>query len=291
MKGKQMSKIAKNIRDLRSAYGENREDLAEAIYVSQSAIGNYETDYRLPDIQKIKAISEHYGLSIDQLLEDDFSQTNFQLSTLTWEKVTQVMAVQFPILCSEKAMQNENFEKGYKRTQEIWKRIKEAQTSITNEFAYSPLEYYEAALGECAEIDEAIANILWVVFINYSLLPDEHFDKIGEAIIKDDAQNYDFVKKYVLKGNHLTSQINIDNKKGYVKDSQETIISLLKLLKRSKIYADLADYYSAMRYAICMVDNNYSDEMNKSIGIEMLNACASLGNSYALNYFETIKEL
>ena len=38
-----------------------------------------------------------------------------------------------------------------------------------------------------------------------------------------------------------------------------------------------------------MVANDYSDDLNKTIGMEMLTAYASLGNQYVLNYFRAVK--
>lgn len=285
-----LSKIAKNIRTLRKGHGESREDLAEAINVSPSAIGNYETDFRSPDIQKLTAIADHYGFPVDRLISDDFTNIDFKFTNVTWETATAAMEVQFPLLCSEEAMQNKNFAEGYRRTLDIWGKIKEAYATITSEYSYSPLEFYEKAYDENNNIAESIANILWVVFINYALLPDEHSIKMGEAIIHGKAASPDFVKEYVLKDSNPISKENQNNKKAYVADSQEMIVELLKLLKRTQ-YSDLADYYMALRYAICMVDNDYTDELNKTMGVEMLTACASLGNQYAINYFKVVQRL
>lgn len=285
-----VSKIAKNIRTLRKGHGESREDLAEAINVSPSAIGNYETDFRSPDIQKLTAIADHYGLPVDRLIADDFSNMDFKFTNVTWENATAAMEIQFPLLCSAEAMQNKDFAEGYRRSVDVWKKVKEAYTAISTEYAYSSLEFYEKAYNENETISEAIANILWVIFIIYALLPDEHSIKVGEAIIRGEASNPTFVKDYVLKDSNPISKENLKNKKAYVADSQEMIVELLKELKSTK-NSDLADYYMALRYVIGMVDNEYTDNFNKSIGMEMLTSCASLGNKYAINLFKTLVKL
>ena len=286
-----MSKIAKNIRDIRKAHGETQSDLAEAINVSEKAVGNYETGIRQPDMQTIQAIAEHYGFPVDRLLNEDFSQMDFKLSTLTWEKAMDVMAVQFPIICTDKAMQDSNFAEGYRRTQEIWSKVKEGQAGIMRSFIESAFQKYEDAIIDNNNLVEAVANTLWLTFLVYALMPDEHSVKMGEAVLFGKSLKKDFVKSYVLKDANPISKENAENKRAYVADSQETVIALIRILKESDEYADLADYYMALRYVIGMVANDYSDDLNKTIGMEMLLSFAELGNKYVIRFFRAVKNL
>lgn len=286
-----MSKIAKNIRDIRKAHGETQSDLAEAINVSEKAVGNYETGIRQPDMQTIQTIAEHYGFPVDRLLNEDFSQMDFKLSTLTWEKAMDVMAVQFPIICTDKAMQDPNFAEGYRRTQEIWSNVKEGQAGIMRSFIESAFQKYEDAIIDNNELVEAVANTLWLTFLVYALMPDEHSVKMGEAVLFGKSLKKDFVKSYVLKDANPISKENAENKRAYVADSQETVIALIRILKESDEYADLADYYMALRYVIGMVANDYSDDLNKTIGMEMLLSFAELGNRHVIRYFKAVKSL
>lgn len=134
-----------------------------------------------------------------------------------------------------------------------------------------------------------VANMLWLMFISYALMPDEHSVKMGEAVLYGKSLKKDFVKKYVLRDANPISEEDAANKREYVKDSQDGMLQLIRLLKQSDTYSDLADYYLAMRYAIGMVANDYSDDLNKTIGMEMLTAYASLGNQYVLNYFRAVR--
>lgn len=286
-----MSKIAKNIRDIRKAHGETQSDLASAINVSETAVGNYETGTRQPDMQTIQAIAEHYGFPVDRLLNEDFSQMDFKLSTLTWEKAMGVMAVQFPIICTDKAMQDPNFAEGYRRTQETWSKVKEGQAGIMRSFIESAFQKYEDAIIDNNELVEVVANTLWLTFLVYALMPDEHSVKMGEAVLFGKSLKKDFVKNYVLKDSHPTSKENAESKRAYVADSQETVVALIRILKESGEYSDLADYYMALRYVIGMVANDYSDDLNKTIGMEMLLSFAELGNKYVIRFFKAVKNL
>lgn len=278
-------KIGRNIHDLRKAHGETQYELGKVINVNANTVAMYEGGKRLPDIQIIQDIASHYGYSVDQLLEGDFSQFDFQIDSITWDKMISVFEVQFPIICSELAMQDNHFEKAYQQTKEIWESLKKHR-DIMSRTIRRALEEYEASLLGNPDIIEAAANMLWLTFINYSLMPDEHSLKMGEAILYGKALSKDFVKKYVLNDSNPISEENAKNKKEYVKDSQEAVLTLIRILKESTQYADLADYYLALRYAIGMVENEHNSEFNKAIGKEMLTIFAILGNKYAVNLFK-----
>ncbi|MBQ8193747.1 MAG: hypothetical protein IJZ47_00125, partial [Oscillospiraceae bacterium] len=115
--------------------------------------------------------------------------------------------------------------------------------------------------------------------------------KMGEAVLYGKALDKKFVKQYVLKDSYPISEQNLQNKRAYVEDSQETVVTLIRFLKESDEYADLADYYTALRYVIGMVANEYSDDMNKTIGIEMLLSFAQLGNKYVIRYLKAVKNI
>lgn len=61
--------IAERIQNLRKARGISQEDLAEQIGVSRQAVSKWESEQSLPDIDKIIAVSEFFGVSTDYLLK------------------------------------------------------------------------------------------------------------------------------------------------------------------------------------------------------------------------------
>lgn len=67
------SLMARNIGCLRELYGEERADLAEAIGLSESAISNYENDIRSPQRDELFLIAQHYNVSVNDILNYDFS--------------------------------------------------------------------------------------------------------------------------------------------------------------------------------------------------------------------------
>jgi len=60
--------LAENIRFARQNAGETQWDLAEVCGVSPTAIANYESGLRQPDLVTLARIAEHYHLTLDALV-------------------------------------------------------------------------------------------------------------------------------------------------------------------------------------------------------------------------------
>ena len=60
--------FGKNLRALRVMAGETQTELGEIIGVSKTAITNYEQGTRAPDLEALKEMAAHYGVSVDYLL-------------------------------------------------------------------------------------------------------------------------------------------------------------------------------------------------------------------------------
>lgn len=275
--------IGKNIRDLRKATKETQQELGKAIGVEHNTISMYESGKRQPDLESLQAMAAHYGFPVDRLLYDDFSEVDLNIDGLTWEKAMSVMESMFPIVCSDKAMQDEHFAKGHAYTIRIRNTIGKSGSTVMRSMLERALAAYQDSLSQSGTVESA-ANMLWLIFVCFSLLPDEHSEKIGEAVLFGKALEKDFVKKYVLKDAHPVSKRNEDNKKAYIQESYESTLGLIKVLKESEQYADLADYYLALRYVVGMAENDYTDDLNKTIGMEMMTSLMALGNPYAVEF-------
>ncbi len=284
--------IANNIKNLRIAWGETQEELGRALNLEGNTISMYEKGKRQPDLQTLEAIANHYCVSVERLMQEDFSETNFKIDSLTWEKVVSLIEIQFPLVYSERAGQDRSFEEGYKWSSEIWEKIKSNPfDGITTRKIEKALNKYRQSLKNNPHIVESAVNMLWLIFINYSLLPDEHAVKMGEAVWYGESLNSDFAKKYMLKDKNPISSESEKNKKAYIRDSQEMVMSLIEILKKSTEYAELADYYIALRYVLGMVDNEYGEEFNKTIGMEMMMTFAEIKNHYAAKWLIKCYEL
>ena len=123
--------------------------------------------------------------------------------------------VQFPIISTEASKENQLFQRGYTLTQSIMQKLKKGPEAIYQQTIEDAMEAFAGAYDECASLPEAIANMLWLMFISYALMPDEHSVKMGEAVLYGKSLKKDFVKKYVLKDANPISEKDAGNKREY----------------------------------------------------------------------------
>lgn len=65
--------LGEKIKELRRKAGITQEQLAEKLNVSRQAITKWETDKGTPDIANLIAISDEFGLSLDELIKGNVS--------------------------------------------------------------------------------------------------------------------------------------------------------------------------------------------------------------------------
>ena len=59
------------IQELRKSKGLTQEELAEALYVSRTAISKWESGKGYPSIDSLKEIAKYFSVTIDELLSTD----------------------------------------------------------------------------------------------------------------------------------------------------------------------------------------------------------------------------
>ena len=65
--------LAETLKECRQQAGLSQEQLAEKLSVSRQAITKWETGRGIPDIANLIAISDEFGLSLDELIKGDLS--------------------------------------------------------------------------------------------------------------------------------------------------------------------------------------------------------------------------
>lgn len=74
------------LQELRKQKGLTQEELAQALYISRTAISKWESGRGYPNIDSLKAITKFFGVTIDQLLSDDELLTIAQEDTKQKER-------------------------------------------------------------------------------------------------------------------------------------------------------------------------------------------------------------
>lgn len=74
-----MSKISKNIKQLRQERGMTQDDLAQKLFVTRQAISSWENDRTQPDVHMLGKLREVFGVSIEELLYGKKRNTALEL--------------------------------------------------------------------------------------------------------------------------------------------------------------------------------------------------------------------
>ena len=64
-----------NIRRLRLQRGETQQELGEHLGYGATTIANYESGYRMPDLESFFAIAFHYGASLEDFVQEQVHET------------------------------------------------------------------------------------------------------------------------------------------------------------------------------------------------------------------------
>ena len=74
--------LSEKIMSLRKRNGWSQEELAQQLGVSRQSVSKWESMASMPDIQKIMAMSEFFGVSTDYLLKDVPSKASLFATSL-----------------------------------------------------------------------------------------------------------------------------------------------------------------------------------------------------------------
>lgn len=143
-------------------------------------------------------------------------------------------------------------------------------------------ESYITAAEE-SDAPEVVANIMWSIFIWWTPIFDtQQILSLHNKLLAKKLQHKDWTK---LRENE--DQSIKDKRKGFVADFEEVVVAALKALKSEQEWSDLADYYLALRYVLCMVDTGLSNEMNTAVGMQMMLSFMTMGNRHAFAFCQT----
>ncbi len=279
-------RVDKNIKYLRTADVETQSDLSLAVGLdSPNAIANYEKGERTPKPEIKKKIASHYRITEDELVHSDFSGMKVSSSQLgNKQKMIEMTLLMCPITCTEKAMEDSLFQKGYAAHMRALDAMKDGRTFADADYDMC-IGAYSDSYDEY-ETPESLANILWWLVIIELSMKNQWMIDGAEALSDKRVSKKDFFKNFYLKDCSFP-----DGEKllGYTEQKDleemgETVVELLKELKKNAQYSNLADYYIALRYILGCVDNELTEAMNKAVGSEMIWAFAQLGNKYAKRF-------
>lgn len=282
------NQLGKNIKHLRELYGETLEEFGSKVLLSKTAISGYETGRRKPDFEKLAAIAEHFGKSIDELLYTDLTVIEAsKINNKSVEDIIEVFKEVFPLFSSEELMENNKFKRSYHLCEKLIEASAKGE-NLNGHIMADILDGFWCAIDE-TEAPEAIANFIWGMLVWWL--------QINDTRVMLDLQNKLMSKRIDMKSCVQECQKAKKlpevkrKKKEFLLDFKEMITGAIESLKSDSEWAELGDYYLAVTFLFDMVDNELSSELNATIGIQMLMAYVELENPYAIHFLKAVFEL
>ncbi len=276
--------LGRNIQRLREIHGDTLVELGAAIGFAKSTIKGYENGSRKPDPDTLKTIANYYGKTIDELMYTDLTsleKIDVQQSSLssTVETFKKIM----PLFYSEEAMNNSSFKKGYDLSQRILSAFASGET-LRGTIITDVTEVFAQATDEI-EAPEAIANLVWSIFVWWSQIFDvKEMLSLQNKLISKRINTMELSRAIKRVSPEVES-----NRQGFISDMDELLRGSIKSLKSDENWSDLGDYYLALRYTNGLVDTDLSVEMNVTMGIQLMIAYAQLDNKYAKMFLRCCK--
>lgn len=274
-------RLGRNIKALRNAHGESQEKLGYAIGVEKNAISYYENGKREPSKEVIASIAKYYMVSVEELLYSDLSGLgNISVDpNIIWEHIDIV----FPVISSELALKNNHFKKAFDLHNEVFNQLKRLNLDNVDKLSDCVDEYYEA-LNETNSKVESAGNILGIFYFFALIMQVPKFFKNKPSVLVRLSENDRQIRETLENPN--ADFIVLEEAFFDSEEVQEILDELLPVLKKTKNWFELADYYLALRYIFSLVDNDLGAEINKRIGVEFLSSFALVENPYAINYLK-----
>lgn len=280
-------KVGNNIRSLRLAYGETQEQLAAAIIENgkekaKNTISSYENGERHPKESTLELIAKHYLISVAELKSCDFS--SIERVSVDISAYLKNVRVVFPIVFSQRALDNSQFKKAYESHSEFFNELHRMRTDVALHKAGECVDDYIKVLDNDESIVEAAANLLGVLyFMLGEMIMNPLLINSKPAVLKQIASNEHRFKKMLDDADGLAETELIKNE---IMDDElkEGITELISVVKHTDRLSDLADYYIALQYLLNLADNDLEYEVNRRIGTEMMVAFFKVDNPYVKRY-------
>ena len=278
-------RLADNIRLLRNASGETQEELGAILNLEKNTISSYECGKREPNKATISNIAMHYMISVEELLFSDLSY----LERLSYDTNAfgKNIGVILPMVSSEAAIENKHFKKAYDCQCALYNSFRQNKINELSRIDFC-MEEYSLAYENANISPESAANMLALIYLTQLLKTVPHLIENRSAPLLLMMSQDPAIKKAI----ESTDETNHDSMVKEIKFAEcfsdpnfyELLDTLKTEVKKSKDWSDLADYYIALQYLWNLEKNDMDSAFNRRVGLEMLSALISVGNTYAEQY-------
>lgn len=285
MNNKNYYKLGINIYTLRKAYKKTQLEMANDLNIKDNTISQYENGVQIPERDILLKIAKYFKVTENELIYGDFSSyEKINFSKITNETINRkVFESMFPIISCKKALKNNKFKEAYEINLKVFKDFLDGKVEEeTVNKAYKMIEIYNQAYKQ--GVVEGIANILcWDMLEGYLMwMYNPYYEDMIDIFSSfNEKQLIDLFALNLQSEEYFEKNKEYEKERiQYIKETEKNFYKNVAILKYSKDYADLADYYISFRYMLGLYDNLLTFEMNRTIGIEIANLFDILGNKY-----------
>ena len=277
--------IAKNIKYFRSIYYMDQYELAEKIGVKRNTISYYENGKSTPDIERLKALANCFGVPIDCLCEPllsyEYKPDKVFIKSTEIDKFFD-FDILFPkVFNDNKAVEDSLYKQACIKHKYLF--VKNYEFDIIKEIDNIYALYKESF--ETNNTLESACNMISLMLLKFSCKFD--LDKM------DYIPNNELftITSKTIKEVFIDAEINKDKLKekyDYFLSKQDEYIMLQRSIRKSGRFRNFSDFYCALCFNIGFVENANSATMNKLIFWNLIDQYATLGNKYAIDYIKML---
>ena len=287
----EMMRVANNLRILREYNGDSQKNLAEKTGYSCETIRTYEcgrrgrrkdrkASFENHNISEeyIESVAKQYCFPVNIIKEQQLSKELLE-SWCSAVKRSELFGLQEIFFCSAITSETALLNAHFKKAEEYCNRIKSLDY-MEKMPEVAKLHYYESFIEE--GIWEGAANTVMMLFVEYA-----HTNALPNTLPR--------IINGELTNGELYCQVKslfcdlVPEKKRFIQSNQalfDKCIKALGCIPQGRIYAE---YYTALKYVLCMIDNGRGFRENIEIGAIMMKEFAQIGNPLAkkaVDFFE-----
>lgn len=277
-------KIRKNIICLRKFYGETQKELADAIGHESQSVNMWEKGKRKISTQNLELIAEHYHITVNDLIYEDYSDDSGTL-VIKENGLDKMLRKMFHLVQTPQAKCNSHFIKGCEMAIEAIFGDEDYSRVIL--LIQSAIDAFEKSIEDGIEYAPD-ANIICLILFKTSIL---FTDELNTDVVSCIMQPLTPAKKKESLKYEQEIEMFFEKKKQQIEQLNELLIPHLINLKKSVSFSMLADYYIALRYYLGLIDNGFPLEENWCFGVHLMKFYKDLDNKFAKSFMEGFIEV
>lgn len=279
--------IQRNIRFLRTFYGESQDDLAKALFCSRTLITQWETGKKEITLDRLVLIADHFFVSPDELINEELSEM-LDYTTMSNAGLTKLFQRMIVFFRPKPDTDNPHFKSGCDLAIKAFRMSDSDGIEKAKSILVDAIDEFEESISDGVKyFPNANIIALILVLLLLSSIDNKALDQLSSSFTQPNSKQE---KRKLLQNQEIINQM-MENKKKLSHEFDSFLITHLSEMKRQRSNSMLADYYIALRYFLGLVDNEIPFCWNQGMGLDLMLTYYKLGNKYAERFLDSFSEL